>query len=231
MRRMVVASAVALMALLIGVGVASAHVTVWPKESGTGAYEKYTVRVPTEKEIPTVKVEVLFPEGLKVSSFQPKQGWTYETEKDAAGNITGVIWSGGSIGPGEFDEFSFIGANPRDPGQLAFKANQTYADGSVVNWDGPPESEHPASVTTISAQASAEGGSVEQANSTPAAGGATTGNTGNTAGTTNGTGSDTTSDSAPLSLSGTFWLGIIAVVLAVIGIALSGVTIWRRATS
>ena len=60
-------------------GIASAHVTVYPKESTQGSYEKFTVRVPSEKDIPTVKVEVKFPmDAVTVSRFEPKAGWTSE---------------------------------------------------------------------------------------------------------------------------------------------------------
>ena len=49
------------MSLLIFSGIASAHVTVQPKETTQGSYEKFTVRVPSEKkDAATVKVEVKF---------------------------------------------------------------------------------------------------------------------------------------------------------------------------
>ncbi|WP_309119567.1 DUF1775 domain-containing protein [Paenibacillus sp.] len=60
-------------------GIASAHVTVWPKEVEQGAYEKFAVRVPSEEEAtPTVKVEVRIPEEATVTRVEPKPGWTYE---------------------------------------------------------------------------------------------------------------------------------------------------------
>ncbi|ASK64046.1 hypothetical protein CFK37_18735 [Virgibacillus phasianinus] len=63
-----------------------------------------------------------------------------------------VTWTAKNdgIGPNEFTEFAFIAANPSEPGQISWKAVQTYDDGSVVEWAGSPDSEKPASVTKIS---------------------------------------------------------------------------------
>ena len=205
----------ALAAVLLTAGLASAHVTVWPKEAATGAYERYTVRVPTEKDIPTIKVELLFPEGLRVTSVQPKPGWTYEIEKDAAGNTTGIVWSGGQIGPGEFDEFGFVAANPEQPGQLAFKAYQTYADDSVVPWDGPEGSEHPGPVTTVVMGVADDGhdDSVEQPG-TPVA-------QDNTSGIVEVAAATTSADSGPLSQTATFWLSVAALIVGIVAIVLT----------
>jgi uncharacterized protein YcnI len=138
-------------ALLLFAGNASAHVTVWPKEATAGSYEKYTVRVPVEKDINTTKVRVEFPKGVKVGSVMPVPGWKYEFEKNAEGTFTGITWTAtaGGIKPHEFMEFSFSGKNPKEPGQIAWKAYQTYADNSVVEWTGAEGSETPASITTL----------------------------------------------------------------------------------
>ncbi|MDT2263803.1 DUF1775 domain-containing protein [Paenibacillus larvae] len=67
--------------------------TVSPNEAIQGSYQKFVVKVPTEKGIPTTQVKVKFDiSNVKVSSFEPKPGWTYETAKDEQGNITGVTW-------------------------------------------------------------------------------------------------------------------------------------------
>ncbi|WP_018132291.1 YcnI family copper-binding membrane protein [Effusibacillus pohliae] len=144
--------------LLALTGTASAHVTVWPKETTTGAYEKYTVRVPVEKDINTTKVRVEFPQGVSVSTVQPTPGWNYEFEKDADGRFKAITWTStaGGLKPHEFTEFSFVAKNPKDPGTFAWKAYQTYADGSVVEWTGAPDSKTPASVTTVK-QGAAQG--------------------------------------------------------------------------
>jgi uncharacterized protein YcnI len=134
------------------VNIVDAHVTVWPKESKVGAYEKYTVRVPSEKDSNTIKVELEFPKEVSVKTVHPVPGWNYQFIKGSDGKNTGVVWTatGDGIKAHEFFEFPFIGANPEQATSLSWKAHQTYADGTVVDWVGAPESEKPASVTTIS---------------------------------------------------------------------------------
>lgn len=134
--------------------IAEAHVTVNPTESTTDAYQKYTVRVPVEKEINTTKIKLQVPEGVTVASVMPMPAWDFKTEKDSDGLITSVTWTAndGGIAPGEFMEFSFIGANPSEASEVSWKAMQTYEDGSVVEWVGPPDADKPASVTKITAE-------------------------------------------------------------------------------
>ncbi|MCH5585776.1 YcnI family protein [Shimazuella sp. AN120528] len=132
--------------------IVDAHVTVWPKESTVGAYEKYTVRVPSEKDSSTTKVQLEFPKDVQVETVEPVSGWNYQFVKGSDGRNTGIIWTatGDGIKAHEFFEFPFIGANPKQATSVSWKAHQTYADGTVVDWTGAPESETPASVTTIS---------------------------------------------------------------------------------
>ena len=53
---------------------ALAHVTMSPRESAAGANQEYTMRVPTEKNTPTVRIEVQFPGAAEISSFEQKPG-------------------------------------------------------------------------------------------------------------------------------------------------------------
>jgi uncharacterized protein YcnI len=130
---------------------AFAHVTVLPREAVQGAYEKFTVRVPNEKDIPTVQVEVRFPKEVSISRFEPKPDWTYELTKDGSGAITGVVWktAGAGLGPTEFGEFHMQGKVANDAESITWKAYQTYKDGSVVEWVGADGSDKPASVTAV----------------------------------------------------------------------------------
>jgi uncharacterized protein YcnI len=139
--------------LLVGVGVLHAHVTVSPGEVRANASERFTVRVPSERPEATVKVRLEFPEGLGAPRFLPKAGWTYEVEKDASGKVTAVTWSGGEIGPQEFDEFVFIARTPEQAGTLTFHAHQTYKSGTVVKWVGPSGGPEPAAVVEVMATA------------------------------------------------------------------------------
>jgi len=125
-----------------------AHVVVSPEEVTAGAYATLTVSVPTEKEVPTTRVRVEVPEGFVLSGVQPVPGWEYSFEEDG-GFITAVTWSGGEIKPKEFQQFLVQAQAPEEPGEYPWRAIQTYQDGSVVKWTGPPDAEEPASVVAV----------------------------------------------------------------------------------
>jgi uncharacterized protein YcnI len=88
------------------------------------------------------------PEGFLLSGVQPVPGWEYAFEEDG-GVITAVTWSGGEIGPQEFQQFLVQAQAPEEPGEYPWRAFQTYGDGSVVEWTGPPDAEEPASVVKV----------------------------------------------------------------------------------
>lgn len=140
--------------LLMMTTVVSAHVTVQPSESTTNAYEKYTVRVPVEKDNNTTKVKIKVPDGVTLVSVLPMDDWDYKMKKGEDQAIKSVTWTAknGGIGPNEFIEFAFIAANPSEPGKISWKAYQTYDDGSVVEWVESPDADEPASVTEIKAE-------------------------------------------------------------------------------
>jgi len=129
-----------------------AHAVVYPKQSTTGSYEKYVLRVPNEKAVATTRVELHFPAGLRVTSFAEVPGWQLEIVMDSAKAITAAIWTG-TLPPQRFIEFPFVAANPKTDTKLEWPAYQTYADGERVEWTGPEGSKQPASVTTIGAAA------------------------------------------------------------------------------
>lgn len=159
-------AAVSSLLTLAVAGTSWAHVTVAPEEVTAEDYETLTVTVPTEMEIPTTKVRVEVPDGFTVSGVQPVPGWDYEFEEDG-GLITSVTWSGGEIGPREFQQFLLSAQAPEEPGDYPWRAFQTYEEGSVVEWTGPPEAEEPASVIEVSPAAGAEGGGSGGGNAGP----------------------------------------------------------------
>jgi uncharacterized protein YcnI len=136
---------------------ASAHAVVFPKRSTHGAYEKYVLRVPNEKDIPTTHVEIRFPAGLRVVSFGDVPGWQLKEIRDSANAIIGAVWTG-TLAAERFVEFPFVAVNPREDAQLVWPAYQTYASGERVDWTGPADGERPASSTTIAAANDANGG-------------------------------------------------------------------------
>jgi uncharacterized protein YcnI len=135
--------------IMVFVGSALAHVTVSPKESTPGASEKYTFRVPTEKAIPTVRVELTFPAAAAVTTIEPKTGWKIESRKDDGGKLTGAIWSGSAIPPRESAEFSVVAKNPGDETTLVWKVIQVYEDGSKSEWTDAAGGRSPAPVTIL----------------------------------------------------------------------------------
>lgn len=127
-----------------------AHAVVQPAEAPTGAYQRYVLRVPTEREVPTTRVEIWFPDQVTIVSFADVPGWELEVMTDSSGKILGAAWTG-ILPPQRFVEFPFVAVNPREDVTIAWPVTQIYADGEVVEWAGPEGSEAPASVTRVSA--------------------------------------------------------------------------------
>ncbi|MFK9094518.1 YcnI family protein [Bacillus salipaludis] len=148
----------AVISLFFFSSIASAHVTVVPKTSATGAWETYTLKVPVEKELATTKVTVKAPEGVEVMSYQAVPGWTYSSEKDASGKVTTFTFeaTGEGILPGQFQQFVFVAKNPDKATKAAWDAFQYYKDGSVVEWTGDEGSDSPHSITDIVTAASTD---------------------------------------------------------------------------
>lgn len=149
----VVTSALLLAAYSLGL----AHAVVYPKASTTGAHERYVIRVPNERNVPTTRVEIAFPSDVRVSSFSDVPGWNLEIVRDSAKRIVGAVWTG-SLPPERFAEFPFVAANPKTAGSITWPVIQTYADGERAEWTGPADSKRPASLTTLAVASSATTG-------------------------------------------------------------------------
>ncbi|OIK09081.1 hypothetical protein BIV60_24860 [Bacillus sp. MUM 116] len=141
----------AVVSLFFFSSIASAHVTVVPKTSTTGAWETYTLKVPVEKNIPTTKITVKAPAGVEIMSYQPVPGWKYTAEKDSSGKVKNFTFeaTGDGIQPGQFQQFVFVAKNPDKAAKAAWDAYQYYKDGSVVEWTGDEKSDTPHSITDI----------------------------------------------------------------------------------
>ncbi len=154
--------AAVLMFVFVGLSVsnASAHVTVKPGEVATAAYQTFTVSVPNEKDIPTTAVRVVVPSGVANVTPTQKSGWSIETKQDGE-NVSEITWKDGEIAEGLRDEFTFSAKTPAEPGNIEWKAYQTYSDGTVVAWDQAEtgdghgdENKGPFSVTSVVADTS-----------------------------------------------------------------------------
>jgi periplasmic copper chaperone A len=178
-KRGLAATAVAATALLGLVAPAGAHVTVDPSETPAGSFTKLTFRVPNERpDTGTTRLEVTMPEDVVIPyvSVQPTPGWTaevttrtlaepVEAEGGEVVEVVGTVtWSGGTVNPGEFQDFNIsAGPLPDDVESLEFPAIQYYADGEEVRWieeqvEGGEEPEFPVPVLAITAATGDEHG-------------------------------------------------------------------------
>lgn len=157
---------------------AFAHITITPSSAQPGSTIVLTFHVPNEEaKAYTTKVDVQIPTDHPIAQLlvQPVPGWTSSVKTVTLAKplvtddgqftqaVSEVIWSGGKIAPGQFQDFS-LSADPLPQGvsQLTFKAIQTYSNGDVVRWidvsqPGQPEPDHPAPVLTLTAGAAGTG--------------------------------------------------------------------------
>lgn len=152
-------------ALSTGVGLAlpvtaGAHARVSPAVSLAGKLQLYSLTVPTEKAgLTTTKLVMTVPAGIGIDSFVPPAApWHVNLAQTGSGNsavITKVTLSGGNTPTGEDTLFQFL-AQPASAQTYTFKVEQTYSDGSIVDWTGPETSAAPA--PTIEAVSSIGGG-------------------------------------------------------------------------
>jgi uncharacterized protein YcnI len=151
------------LALLVVLGVpavALAHARVSPAVSLSGELQLYSLAVPTEKSnAATVKIVLTVPSGFGIDSFvPPPAGWTQSVRSTGSGDaavVQQVTWSGGRTPTGQDSLFQFL-AQPSKPGTYTFHVQQTYSDGSIVEWTGPESGASPA--PTIEAASSLGGG-------------------------------------------------------------------------
>jgi uncharacterized protein YcnI len=145
---------------LLWPAVAGAHARVSPAVSLAGKLQLYSLAVPTEKSgVTTSKIVMTVPSGFGIDSFAPPPtGWTQNVHQTGSGDgavVTKVTWTGGHTPTGEDSLFQFL-AQPASAQNYTFQVQQTYSDGSIVNWSGPESSAAPA--PTIEAASSLGGG-------------------------------------------------------------------------
>ena len=138
---------------------AFAHARVSPAVSLSKELQLYSLAVPTEKEgLTTTKIDLTVPDGFGIDSFVAAPGWTRQVQSTGSGDnavVQKVTWTGGSTPTGEDSLFQFL-AQPAKNTTYTFHVEQTYSDGSIVDWSGPESADDPA--PTISAVSSLGGG-------------------------------------------------------------------------
>ena len=163
---------------------AFAHITVTPGSAQAGSAAVLTFHVPNEEaKADAIRVDMQIPTAHPIAQLlvQPVPGWQVSVKTVTLAKpvvtddgqftqaVSEVIWSGGQIAPGQFQDFS-ISADPlpQAVGSIAFKAIQTYSNGDVVRWidvarPGQPEPDHPAPVLTLTAGPAAPAGAAAPA--------------------------------------------------------------------
>jgi uncharacterized protein YcnI len=141
---------------------ASAHARISPAVSVAGKLQLYSLAVPTEKSgLTTSTIVMTVPGGFGIDSFVPPPvGWHMQLQQTGSGDsavVTKVTWTGGSTPTGEDSLFQFL-AQPASAKTYTFQVEQTYSDGSIVNWAGSESS--PAPAPTIEVADSLGGGGV-----------------------------------------------------------------------
>jgi uncharacterized protein YcnI len=160
LRRALLAAFAAFAGGLSFAGGAGAHAIVSPAVSLSGKLQLYSLAVPTEKSgVSTTKVVLTVPSGFGIDSFVPApSGWHQVVQQSGSGEpavLTRVTWTGGHVPTGQDALFQFL-AQPASAKAYTFAVQQTYSDGSIVNWTGSESSESPA--PTIQVKSSLGGG-------------------------------------------------------------------------
>ncbi|MEU4841538.1 YcnI family copper-binding membrane protein [Nocardia testacea] len=156
--------------VLAAAGTAAAHVSVSAPDATPGHGAVATFSVPTESDTAaTTAVRITVP-GFSTARTEPVPGWTAKIDRNDKDQVTAVTWTAnpGSPGirPGEFQRFAVsLGPFP-DSDSVAFPAEQTYSDGTVVRWNetGDHDSvEHPSPVVTLTGAETEHGGHGDEA--------------------------------------------------------------------
>ena len=138
---------------------AYAHAHISPPVALAKAGQLFSLDVPTEKEgATTTKIVLTCPSGFSIDSFVDAPGWKRQAQSTGSGEqavIQSVTWTGGHVPTGEISHFAFVASAAADK-TYTFGVDQTYSDGSIVNWNGAESSDTPA--PTVEAKSSLGGG-------------------------------------------------------------------------
>ena len=156
--RLLVLAGVAIVGM-VAVASASAHARMSPSISLANELQLYSLAIPTEKaNTYTTKIVLTLPKGFSIDSFVPTPAWKRAEKSTGSGDnavVTQVTWSGGHVPTEDDSLFQFL-AQPAGAGTYTFQVQQTYSDGSIVDWSGPESSAAPA--PTIDVVSSVSGG-------------------------------------------------------------------------
>lgn len=171
MKRLGLVFAFTVAIVLLGSGLASAHVTVNPSAVTAGSYPELTFRAPNEQaKANFTKLVVHLPAAHPLGSVSPRSipGWSITTttgkldtpivtdDGTTTEYLSSITWTAtdGGIAPEQYQDFAVSAGEMPESGPLIFTVDQTYSDGTVVHWNemtkpGAAEPEHPAPVLQI----------------------------------------------------------------------------------
>ncbi len=160
MKHRIALGALVALAALATAAAASAHAIMSPAVALDKKLQQFTLSVPTEKaNLTTTEIELTVPAGFSIDSFEPPPtGWKMNVQATGSGDsavVQKVTWTGGHVPTDEDAVFRF-NASTSGAKTYTFDVQQTYSDGSVVDWNGPETADTPA--PTIESLSSLGGG-------------------------------------------------------------------------
>ncbi len=160
MKHRIALGALVALAALATAAAASAHAIMSPAVALDKKLQQFTLSVPTEKaNLTTTEIELTVPAGFSIDSFEPPPtGWKMNVQATGSGDsavVQKVTWTGGHVPTDEDAVFRF-NASMSSAKTYTFDVQQTYSDGSVVDWNGPETADTPA--PTIESLSSIGGG-------------------------------------------------------------------------
>jgi uncharacterized protein YcnI len=136
----------AALAFLVAVP-ALAHVTVAPQQAPVGASQVYKVRVHNDSKVPTASIDLQIPAGVTVESVQPVTGGQFQMNR-TGDRVTGIVWKI-EIPVGKYVELAFTVRNPSTGTSLNWNVQETFKDGSTIEYSDKPGAKDKSSITTL----------------------------------------------------------------------------------
>lgn len=150
---------------------AFAHITLETGEAPTSSAYRAVLRVGHGCEgSPTTTIRIQIPDGIIAVEPMPKPGWTLETitapypepvsylDQTLTEGVREIIWRGGNLPDGQYDEFVFDGQLQGKVGQVLYFPVVQECDGAVSRWidiptegQSPHDLEEPAPAVTLTA--------------------------------------------------------------------------------
>ncbi len=111
--------------------------------------QKLSIHVPEENGpgVHNTKIVFVLPSGFADARCDAKPQW--DCTVSSAGNGRTAVSYTRTAGNTVDDRFTFSVRTPGNRGDYPIPTNQTYSDGSTVRWSGPPNSDTPAPVLTV----------------------------------------------------------------------------------